>query len=259
MAVSRLFRAQQVKQIGYMPGGSCSKQTLRKLAIHRHRAFQATTKMYVCTNTCQHTTGKCDDGGAGSQYDDCDYGSDCADCGPRSEIQAALSTVIGYNTVTYEITHTQTYFYPYVCTEESGGSSTVWCDNNELQYMWYDSSDCTGSPVNSEDLCQYYLSEGYVSECPFVISENPPVGSGHVEVHLPGNLEQYTRIDCIDLNSDCRRYIGHCSFVDTSIIDCDVFWDYGEYNAPEYRKCVNDGNGVCYGVADTSFTKCRDP
>ena len=39
MAVSRLFRTQQVKQIGHMPGRSCSKQNIRTLAIHRHRVF----------------------------------------------------------------------------------------------------------------------------------------------------------------------------------------------------------------------------
>jgi hypothetical protein len=37
-----------------------------------------------CTNTCNFAyDGECDDGGPGSSYDDCDYGTDCADCGPR--------------------------------------------------------------------------------------------------------------------------------------------------------------------------------
>ena len=27
--------------------------------------------------------GDCDDGGPGSDYDECDYGTDCSDCGPR--------------------------------------------------------------------------------------------------------------------------------------------------------------------------------
>ena len=48
-----------------------------------------------CSNTCtgsvntprqdtnHESDGDCDDGGPGSQYDLCEYGTDCADCGPR--------------------------------------------------------------------------------------------------------------------------------------------------------------------------------
>lgn len=40
---------------------------------------------YLCTNTCNYDEdGWCDDGGAGSEYSDCDYGTDCADCGSRN-------------------------------------------------------------------------------------------------------------------------------------------------------------------------------
>lgn len=39
----------------------------------------------LCTNTCRFADdGECDDGGPGSLYDLCDYGTDCADCGSRS-------------------------------------------------------------------------------------------------------------------------------------------------------------------------------
>jgi hypothetical protein len=38
----------------------------------------------LCTNTCQFANdGLCDDGGPGSDYSVCEYGTDCADCGPR--------------------------------------------------------------------------------------------------------------------------------------------------------------------------------
>ena len=38
----------------------------------------------ICTNTCEWANdGDCDDGGPGSDYDLCEYGTDCADCGPR--------------------------------------------------------------------------------------------------------------------------------------------------------------------------------
>jgi len=37
-----------------------------------------------CTNECQYySDGECDDGGSGAEYDDCDLGSDCLDCGVR--------------------------------------------------------------------------------------------------------------------------------------------------------------------------------
>jgi hypothetical protein len=38
----------------------------------------------TCTNTCEWAyDGECDDGGPGSQYNLCTYGSDCDDCGTR--------------------------------------------------------------------------------------------------------------------------------------------------------------------------------
>jgi len=38
----------------------------------------------LCTNTCRHADdGDCDDGGPGSEFDFCAYGTDCIDCGIR--------------------------------------------------------------------------------------------------------------------------------------------------------------------------------
>ena len=38
----------------------------------------------VCSDSCQFAgDGECDDGGPGAMYADCDFGSDCTDCGPR--------------------------------------------------------------------------------------------------------------------------------------------------------------------------------
>lgn len=40
----------------------------------------------VCTNTCRFADdGDCDDGGPNSDFDLCDYGTDCGDCGARVE------------------------------------------------------------------------------------------------------------------------------------------------------------------------------
>ena len=37
-----------------------------------------------CSNVCKHPADNiCDDGGWGSDYGACDFGTDCADCGPR--------------------------------------------------------------------------------------------------------------------------------------------------------------------------------
>lgn len=39
-----------------------------------------------CENTCVFSNdGDCDDGGPGAQYDYCELGTDCADCGVRTE------------------------------------------------------------------------------------------------------------------------------------------------------------------------------
>eukprot|EP00966_Prymnesium_polylepis_P179789 4162640-Prymnesium_polylepis.1 len=48
----------------------------------RGRELQATA---LCSDSCAYPAdGLCDDGGDGSQYDACEYGSDCTDCGVRA-------------------------------------------------------------------------------------------------------------------------------------------------------------------------------
>ena len=43
----------------------------------------------LCTNTCRYANdGECDDGGPGSLYDVCAFGTDCGDCGPRADPSA---------------------------------------------------------------------------------------------------------------------------------------------------------------------------
>ena len=42
----------------------------------------------ICFDTCQFANdGVCDDGGSGSAFFECDFGTDCSDCGPRDETQ----------------------------------------------------------------------------------------------------------------------------------------------------------------------------
>jgi hypothetical protein len=48
----------------------------------------------LCTNTCEFANdGECDDGGPGAEWEECDIGSDCGDCGSRS--LAPDSTPVG--------------------------------------------------------------------------------------------------------------------------------------------------------------------
>ncbi len=57
------------------PDGSCAPQAPRCTP-------EASTPL--CTNTCRWAAdGECDDGGSGSDYSVCEFGTDCADCGPR--------------------------------------------------------------------------------------------------------------------------------------------------------------------------------
>ena len=52
-------------------------------------ACQPTTGTPTCNNECQHAgDGDCDDGGRMCDYNLCDYGSDCADCGDRDPSMA---------------------------------------------------------------------------------------------------------------------------------------------------------------------------
>merc|ERR1712098_657785 len=42
------------------------------------------TTLYSCLDTCTYDgDGQCDDGGSGSMYSLCTYGTDCTDCGYR--------------------------------------------------------------------------------------------------------------------------------------------------------------------------------
>jgi len=53
----------------------------------RTRASPRPTTMNLCENSCRYahlaSDGSCADGGPGSEYSSCDFGTDCADCGTR--------------------------------------------------------------------------------------------------------------------------------------------------------------------------------
>lgn len=44
----------------------------------------ASCKKKICSDSCIFNhDGQCDDGGEGSEYNMCEFGTDCADCGER--------------------------------------------------------------------------------------------------------------------------------------------------------------------------------
>jgi hypothetical protein len=46
----------------------------------------------ICQDTCIHSSDSmCDDGGSGSMFTACDYGTDCTDCGPRPAVPPSPS------------------------------------------------------------------------------------------------------------------------------------------------------------------------
>ena len=74
----------------------CSEGLSRRDMLQRAGKFSAAVVALIgggatlsgcdpyCNNTCAYANdGDCDDGGDGSDYSLCEYGSDCNDCGPR--------------------------------------------------------------------------------------------------------------------------------------------------------------------------------
>lgn len=51
----------------------------------------------ICSDACQVAgDGDCDDGGPGSEFTDCTYGTDCSDCGTREDLSSAPSVDLWY-------------------------------------------------------------------------------------------------------------------------------------------------------------------
>lgn len=86
----------------------------------------------LCTNTCSYAyDGVCDDGGAGSSYNVCDYGSDCADCGTRygtSSSSSGSSSSSSGSTSSGKVTF-------YTQTDLGCGTITVTVSGQGSQYI----------------------------------------------------------------------------------------------------------------------------
>ena len=69
--------------------GAVDRGSLECMASYRTMddCYDALTDCFadtVCSDTCIYAfDGTCDDGGSGSEYDVCAYGTDCSDCGAR--------------------------------------------------------------------------------------------------------------------------------------------------------------------------------
>lgn len=51
------------------------------------------TAQPLCMDSCSYAfDGECDDGGPGSMFAECAYGTDCADCGPRDNTTTSSTT-----------------------------------------------------------------------------------------------------------------------------------------------------------------------
>jgi len=102
----------------------------------------------LCTETCYYDDdGYCDDGGTGSSYFDCDYGSDCADCGTRSDPSLALCTSCPLECNNKGAADRDTSNW---CLEAAWGANGVCdpaCNNAECDH---DGSDCTLSEAVDE-------------------------------------------------------------------------------------------------------------
>ena len=121
----------------------------------------------LCSNSCTYATdGDCDDGGSGSEYELCDFGTDCTDCGSESATSAT---------------------YPPFAPAPLPSPPTP-------SFPPFDASLCF-------DVCVHVLDgdcdDGCVVSIPcFVSPARPDSSHGHVVSHTPSclNLPQRTRI-----------------------------------------------------------------
>lgn len=97
----------------------------------------------LCNNACPRnpqwaSDGLCDDGGPGHSYRDCDYGTDCADCGPRPAMMALVMTETNPSDVNGS--------RPHQPGADGGHNAAAGGDTNE-----YDDATDTGSGEYSLD------------------------------------------------------------------------------------------------------------
>jgi hypothetical protein len=119
----------------------------------------------LCTNTCSTAfDNECDDGGPGSLYSICELGSDCSDCGPRPQANAAPPAPAGMDDL---CTNTCSTAFDNECDDGGPGSLYSICDYGS------DCSDCGRRPVERQPsapahvtgLCTNTCSSAFDNEC----------------------------------------------------------------------------------------------
>jgi len=137
-----------------------------------------------CLNSCYYLAdGDCDDGGPGSEFDLCDFGSDCDDCGPRQAGGTAGSEVSDEDVAQAT-----------VCSETCGYSGDGDCDDGgegaefNLCEVGTDCVDC-GSRVDFAQLIDHSPSRPIAP---------PPFFANWVLEPSPPSPPTYPGADCWD-------------------------------------------------------------
>lgn len=114
----------------------------------------------LCTDTCQYAgDGECDDGGPGADYDACELGTDCGDCGPRQSggggcdnatdgvCPAGCPLDPDCNSCTPDCTNRE-------CGGDGcGGTCAPGCSSDQICEVSADSATCVGEGVNVGAAC----------------------------------------------------------------------------------------------------------
>jgi len=110
----------------------------------------------LCTNGCQHSTdADCDDGGPGAEYQLCDLGTDCADCGPRFGDPPSASPPLTSPVPSPPSPSPQPPSPPGICTEQCNYNQDNDCDDGGAgsEYAACDlGTDCTDCGTRHPDV-----------------------------------------------------------------------------------------------------------
>jgi hypothetical protein len=128
----------------------------------------------LCDDTCEYASdGACDDGGPGSEYSACTYGTDCTDCGPRDpDVACPCDTGVGCQTgCACDSDCTGGQFHdpcdcPSMTSQDVGICSTC---NYPLECFWsYGDGFCTKQCDGTADCADYANTEcaGYSDDIP---------------------------------------------------------------------------------------------
>ena len=109
----------------------------------------------VCSNNCTYSNdGECDDGGSGSLFNVCDCGSDCSDCGTRTETEC-------------EQAGGATIFSTPICDDTCPSANDGYCDDGAFgsQYITCDcGTDCTDCGTRTETECPQTTSSSLCND-----------------------------------------------------------------------------------------------